>query len=76
MKKNLFKIFNVFVLLLSLYLLYITFGILINSSVSITYETASLEDIKYVHSYSKLFILYIILVLIYSFVVCIKNKKS
>lgn len=70
---NYYKIFKWMMALFSGYVLYIMFGILLNSSVCLTYEAASISDIQYVNNFSKVFILYILCVLVFLFV---SNKQK
>ncbi len=55
--------FLIFIILFSIYLLYVLIGIYLNGMVNLTYEVYSLEDLKYVVSYSKILIIYVILVI-------------
>ncbi len=48
----------------SLYLLYATFGIFINAGINLQYEVYSTKDIAYIFFYSKVLMVYIVLVLI------------
>ena len=63
-----YRIFKWFMILFSGYVLYIMLGILLNSSVCLTYESASINDIQYVNTISKVIILYILCVLVFLFV--------
>ena len=64
-KKLGFKnIFRIIMIAFSIYILFIATGICLNSAVNLKYETASIEDIAYVYLYSKVLIIYIILVLV------------
>ncbi len=66
MKYNVKKILNVIlrilILLLTIYLLYIQVGILLNGMINITYEVVSIDDLKFVVSYSKILIIYFVLI--------------
>jgi hypothetical protein len=62
-KKLIRKIFVLLLTCFSLYLLYILTSILLNSAVSLKYEAVSIEDIEYCILYTKVLILYILLVL-------------
>ena len=62
-----YKFFKWFMVIFSGYVLYIMFGILLNSSVCLTYEAASVSDIQYVNTFSKVIMLYILCVLVFLF---------
>jgi hypothetical protein len=67
---NFRNIFRVIMIAFSLYMLFTIFGIYLNSSVGLKYEAVSKEDIEYVVLYSRVLLVYIILVigmLFYSF---------
>jgi hypothetical protein len=55
------------------FILYIMVGIYINSSVCLTYESASIADIQYVNLYSKIIIVYLILMIAF-LVISIRRK--
>jgi len=63
-----YRFFKWFMILFSGYVLYIMLGILLNSSVCLTYEAASMSDIQYVNAFSKVIIIYILCVLVFLFV--------
>ena len=62
--KNYFSIFKWIMVIFSGFILYVMFGIYMNSSVCLTYESASLSDIQYVNLYSKVMILYTVLMIV------------
>jgi len=62
--KNYFSIFKLIMVIFSGFILYVMFGIYMNSSVCLTYESASLSDIQYVNLYSKVMILYTVLMIV------------
>lgn len=66
MKYNILKstkiVLLVLIILFSLFLLYSLIGIYLNGMINITYEVFSIEDLKYVLFYSKLLIIYIIII--------------
>ena len=62
--KNYFSIFKWIMVIFSGFILYVMFGIYMNSSVCLTYESASVSDIQYVNLYSKVMILYIVLMVV------------
>jgi hypothetical protein len=51
----------------SLYMLLTMLGIYLNSSVGLKYEAVSKEDIEYIVLYSKVLIIYIILIIVMLF---------
>ena len=65
-KKNITirSVYKILMLLFSLYLLYATFGIFLNSGINVQYEVYSIKDVAYIFFYSKVFMGYITLVLI------------
>lgn len=63
-----YRIFKWIMLLFSGYVLYVMFGIWLNSSVCLTYESASIADIQYVNTVSKVIILYILGVFVFLFI--------
>jgi len=68
------KIFVIIMITISIYLLFVIFGIYLNGNIAYTYGAVSLDDIEYVIVYSKLLLIYIsliIIVLLYLF----KNIK-
>jgi len=70
-----FNIFRWLMIAFSGFILYIVFGIYMNSSVSLTYESASVADIQYVNSYSKVIILYTVLMIVF-LITSFKRKSS
>jgi len=70
-----FNIFRWLMIAFSGFILYIVFGIYMNSSVCLTYESASVADIQYVNSYSKVIILYTVLMIVF-LITSFKRKSS
>lgn len=63
-KKLTFRnIYTVILMAFSVYMLYAAIGVLLNSGVNLKYAATSIEDVRYVHFFAKLLILYIILVI-------------
>jgi len=58
------SVYKILMILFSLYLLYVTFGIFLNSGINVQYEVYSTKDVAYIFFYSKVFMGYISLVLI------------
>lgn len=52
----------VLIILFSLFLLYVLIGIYLNGMVNLTYEVFSIDDLKYIIFYSKVLIIYVILI--------------
>ncbi len=76
--KSLKVILRLLLIFFSLFLLYIISGIYLNGMINITYEVVSIEDLKYVVTYSKVFIIYLVLmtsIMIYSLVSYLKKNK-
>jgi hypothetical protein len=69
------KAFATIMILFSLYMLYILISIFLNANVSLTYTSVSLEDIKYIILYSKILIIYIIVVIVILFRSFFKKNK-
>ena len=61
---NFRNVFRFLMILFSLYNFYIIVGIYLNVMVNQKYDTVSESDIAYVFSFSKLFMIYIVLMLI------------
>jgi hypothetical protein len=59
------NIFRWLMIAFSGFILYVMFGIYMNSSVCLTYQSASIADIQYVNLYSQVIILYIILMIVF-----------
>jgi|GEM_PF-4136696 hypothetical protein len=63
--KNYFNIFRWTMIVFSVYVLYVVFGMYMNSSVCLTYESASVADIENVNMYSKIVLVYIIFMIVF-----------
>ena len=72
--KNFFKAFKWIMIIFSVFILYVMYGIYMNSSVCLTYESASLKDIEYVNLYSKVVIAYLVLVIVF-IIISLKKKE-
>jgi len=64
-KLNPKNIFKIVMIVFSVCVLFITIGVLLNSSVNLKYEAASVEDVAYVHLCSKILIVYVVLVIVF-----------
>jgi hypothetical protein len=62
---NFKSIFKIIMILFSIFIFFITVGIVLNSSVNLKYEMASVEDIAYVCLYSKILLVYVVLVIVF-----------
>lgn len=58
------KIVKLFVIIFSLYVLYLSISVVLNGAVSLKYNAMSMEDINYVIHYALLVIVYEITVLL------------
>ena len=70
------NLFRILLIAFSLYLLYILLGFYINGMVNLKYDTVSVSDIEYCIKYSKILIIYTIIVVIYIFCAFKKNKSK
>ena len=75
MKYNIIKIWGIIIIVLSIYVLYVTFGILLNSSLNITYSAVSVSDVEYIYKMSMFFIGYVFLV-IFTVIIFLRAYKK
>ena len=68
------KIIRIFVIVFSLFVLWLRVSVFINSKVCLTYGAASDEDIANVISYSKVIFIYALLVVIFLATTFFNNK--
>jgi hypothetical protein len=75
-KIKIIRILQVAIIVISVGMLYLTFGLYLNSGVNEKYEVASQNDIERVFIFSKIFSVYIILVIIVLIIsMILKGKK-
>ena len=63
------------VILFSLYVLYLSIGVVLNGEVSLTYNAVSVDDINYIIHYAWLIIVYVITVLLILLLPYFHKKK-
>jgi len=63
--KNYYNVFRWAMIAFSVCVLYVVYGIYMNNSVCLTYGSASIADIEYVNMYSKIILVYIILMIVF-----------
>ena len=68
------KIIRVFIIVFSLFVLWLTVSVFINSKVCLTYEAASEEDITNVIFYSKVIFIYALSIVIFLVTTFFNNK--
>ncbi len=73
------KVINIVALIFTLWIIYLGFGILLNSALDMKYEAASISDIKYIYNFSIILIFYsisILIILILNLIFLNRKKTS
>jgi mannose/fructose/N-acetylgalactosamine-specific phosphotransferase system component IIC len=63
-RRQFIKILQIAIIVISIGMLYLTFGIYLNSAVNEKFEVASQTDIERVYLFSKIFMVYLVFVII------------